>query len=92
MLILLGDADNAIVPYEQYGPVLLAAAVGAALTVTEVLAVAVQLLLLVTVMVYVPPLLLAERLGLCNVELNELGPLQLYDVKPLAPPVKAMVP
>jgi hypothetical protein len=52
-----------MVPDSQYGPVFEADAVGLAFTVTEVVAVAVQLFASVTVTVYVPPFPLAERVG-----------------------------
>ena len=61
------------------GELLLAVAVGKAFTVTEVVAEAVQpLILLVTVTWYVPlaEVVASGMLGFCNVELNEFTPVQ----------------
>ena len=60
------------------GELLLAVAIGKAFTTTDVVAVAVQPLALVTLTWYVP---LAKGvaegiLGFCNVELNEFAPVQ----------------
>jgi len=72
--------------------VLLAEAEGAAFITTLVDAVAVQFAALVTVMVYVPPIIAVAPVieGLCVALVKLFGPLQLY-VFPAAPPVKAIV-
>ena len=64
-------------PAQITGVLLLAVATGLILTVTEVVAVEVQLLALVTIRVYVPDIetVALVMVGLLSVTVNELGPL-----------------
>ena len=61
-------------------------------TITDVAELALHPLASVTVMVYVPLLPFADRVGLCVVDTNEFGPLQVYEVRPDVPPVSVIVP
>jgi hypothetical protein len=68
-----------------------ASAVGSVFTVTVVAAVFVQVPF-ETVSVYVPAIAIValfETLGFCKVLLKPSGPVQLYEVIPLSPPVRA---